>query len=137
MFVLSAIVFLSTFDCLSSFSQTTPSTAENSIEQLLAKPLLKPSVFSNRLDFTWFELWHHEGRRARHGASMMGPDYAHWHGMYEVSRNFYHEFVPELEELIEDGKHSKKAEDVAAAKKLEQKLDEILASENHKWFQRK
>ena len=32
---------------------------------------------------------------------------------------------------------SKKAETVAAAKKLEQKLDEILKSDNHKWFQRK
>ena len=103
----------------------------------LAKPLMKKTKFSNKIDFTWFELWHHEGRRARHGASMMGPDYAHWHGMYEVSRNFYHEFIPELEELIEKGKHSEKAETVSAAKKLEQKLDEILKSDNHKWFQRK
>ena len=103
----------------------------------LAKPLMKKTKFSNKIDFTWFELWHHEGRRARHGASMMGPDYAHWHGMYEVSRNFYHEFIPELEELIEKGKHSKKAETISAAKKLEQKLDEILKSDNHKWFQRK
>jgi hydroxylamine dehydrogenase len=102
-----------------------------------AKPLMKKTKFSNKIDFTWFELWHHEGRRARHGASMMGPDYAHWHGMYEVSRNFYHEFIPELEELIEKGKHSKKAETISAAKKLEQKLDEILKSDNHKWFQRK
>ena len=36
-----------------------------------AKPLLKPVQFSNELDFTWYEIWHHEGRRARHGASMM------------------------------------------------------------------
>ncbi len=103
----------------------------------LAKSLMKKTKFSNKIDFTWFELWHHEGRRARHGASMMGPDYAHWHGMYEVSRNFYHQFIPEIEELIEKGKQSKKAETVAAAKKLEQKLDEILKSDNHKWFQRK
>ena len=34
-------------------------------------------------------------------------------------------------------KHSKKAETISAAKKLEQKLDEILKSDNHKWFQRK
>jgi len=102
-----------------------------------AKPLMKKTKFSNKIDFTWFELWHHEGRRARHGASMMGPDYAHWHGMYEVSRNFYHEFIPELEELIEEGKHSKNAEKVAAAKNLEKTLNEILQSENHKWFQRK
>ena len=41
-----------------------------------AKPL--PAVsFSHDVDWAWWELWHHEGRRARHGASMMGPDYTH------------------------------------------------------------
>jgi len=25
-------------------------------------------------------IWHHDGRRWRMGASMMGPDYTHWHG---------------------------------------------------------
>ena len=34
--------------------------------------------------------------RARHGASMMGPDYTHWHGMYEVSKHFYTKFLPEV-----------------------------------------
>ena len=29
----------------------------------------------NELGWHWWELWHHEGRRARHGAAMMGPDY--------------------------------------------------------------
>lgn len=42
-----------------------------------AKPLMKPAKFSNKLDWIWFELWHHEGRRARMGAAMMGPDYTH------------------------------------------------------------
>ena len=29
-------------------------------------------------------------RAARaHGASMMAPDYAHWHGLYEVAERFY------------------------------------------------
>jgi hypothetical protein len=70
----------------------------------LARPLLKPVGFGNELDFIWFELWHHEGRRARHGASMMGPDFTHWHGMYEVAKHFYSEFVPELEALIEKGR---------------------------------
>ncbi|MFT7668721.1 MAG: hydroxylamine dehydrogenase [Planctomycetota bacterium] len=53
-----------------------------------AKPLMKPVKFGNKLDFVYFELWHHEGRRARHGASMMGPDYTHWHGTYWVHEKF-------------------------------------------------
>jgi len=66
-----------------------------------AKPLLNPAQFSNPIDFTWYEIWHHEGRRARHGVSMMGPDYTHWHGTYEVAKHFYSHYIPELQELAE------------------------------------
>jgi len=100
----------------------------------LSKPLMRPAKFSNKLDFIWFELWHHEGRRARHGASMMGPDYTHWHGTYEVAMHFYVKFIPELEHLIAKGKNSKDTEKAAAAQILEKKLDEVLNSDNHRWF---
>jgi hydroxylamine dehydrogenase len=99
-----------------------------------AKPLLKPVEFSNKLDFTWYELWHHEGRRARHGASMMGPDYTHWHGTYEVAKAFYSEYVPQLEELIAKGRKSENKEQVAAAEALAAKLEQVLNGENHRWF---
>ena len=100
----------------------------------LAKPLLKPVEFSNKLDFTWYEIWHHEGRRARHGASMMGPDYTHWHGTYEVAKHFYSEYVPELEELVAkeiDGKDESRAKAAAA---LKMKLDDVLQSSDHRWY---
>jgi hydroxylamine dehydrogenase len=100
----------------------------------LAKPLLEPVEFSNPLDYTWYEIWHHEGRRARHGASMMGPDYTHWHGTYEVAKHFYSEFVPELRRLVAEGRESGDAEKVAAADALAQKLDEVLNSKNHRWY---
>ena len=100
----------------------------------LAKPLMRPVKFGNKIDFTWFEIWHHEGRRARHGVSMMGPDYTHWHGTYEVARNFYTEFVPELEELIHKGRQSGDEAKIKAAEALEARLDEILNNENHQWF---
>lgn len=67
-----------------------------------AVPLLdKKEKFANHIDYTWFEIWHHEGRRARHGASMMGPDWTQWHGNYEVAKHWYGKYLPELEELIE------------------------------------
>ncbi len=100
----------------------------------LAKPLLKPAKFSNTLDWIWFELWHHEGRRARKGASMMGPDYTHWHGTYEIAQHFYTRMVPELEHLIEQGKVSGDAKNIKAAKALQAKLDEVLNSDNHRWY---
>jgi hypothetical protein len=100
----------------------------------LAKPLLRPVEFSNPLDFTWYEIWHHEGRRARHGASMMGPDYTHWHGTYEVAKHFYTEFVPQLEDLVRAGRQSGDAQQVSAADALAKKLDEVLSSGSHQWF---
>jgi len=100
----------------------------------LAKPLMKPIKFGNKIDFIWFELWHHEGRRARHGASMMGPDYTHWHGTYDLAKHFYSEYIPELEELIEKGMHSGDETKVKAAEALQAKLDEVLHSDDHKWF---
>ncbi len=100
----------------------------------LAKPLLQPAGFSNKLDFIWYEIWHHEGRRARHGASMMGPDYTHWHGTYEVAKHFYSEFVPELQHLAAEAKKLSDAPKTAAAAALQKKLEEVLNSPHHRWY---
>ena len=98
-----------------------------------AKPLLKPTQFSNKVDWTWWELWHHEGRRGRHGASMMGPDYAHWHGTYHMALAFYSKLIPELEDLVDEGLAAggKKAR---AAETLRAKIEEVLSSDDHKWY---
>ena len=56
---------------------------------------------NEEMDYLFFEIWHHEGRRSRHGASMMGPDFVQWHGFYELSRNFYTHFLPLAVELGE------------------------------------
>ncbi len=55
--------------------------------------------FDDPIEWTWYELWHHEGRRARHGAAMQGPDYAWWHGLYEVSKHFYEKFIPQIKQV--------------------------------------
>lgn len=52
--------------------------------------------FSNKYEWIYWEIWHHEGRRARHGAAMMGPDYTWWHGIYDVAQHFYFSYLPEL-----------------------------------------
>jgi nitrate/TMAO reductase-like tetraheme cytochrome c subunit len=99
-----------------------------------AKPLLKPVKFSNKIDFIWFEIWHHEGRRARHGASMMAPDITHWHGTYEVARNFYTHLLPELEHLIEKAEASNSDSKHKEAAHLRATINEVLNTNNHKWF---
>jgi hypothetical protein len=91
--------------------------------------------FAHKIDYTWFELWHHEGRRARHGASMMAPDYTQWHGNYELARNWYGEYVPELKEVIEQGKRHNNPEAQKLAGELEQMLNEVLSDSDlgHAW----
>jgi len=88
--------------------------------------------FDEEIEWTWFYLWHHEGRRARHGASMMAPDYAHWHGMYEVAERFYMELIPQAREIIE---HAKADGNRDAAEAVEKVVDEILARPEHEWFE--
>jgi len=38
--------------------------------------------FSNPIDFTYFDLWHYDGRTSKHGAFMGGADFVQWHGNY-------------------------------------------------------
>ncbi|MBF0425377.1 MAG: hydroxylamine oxidoreductase [Magnetococcales bacterium] len=101
------------------------------MKALLDEGLISKTPFDDKIEWSWFYLWHHEGRRARHGAAMAGPDYAHWHGMFEVANRFYMEMVPEAKELIEKAEKNGKHE---AAAKVKVVLDEILNSDYHKWF---
>ena len=34
-----------------------------------------------------YHMWHHEGRRYRHGALMMGADYTQWHGIWDLQHD--------------------------------------------------
>jgi hypothetical protein len=70
------------------------------MDTLYASGKLTPTPFDEKLEWIYYELWHHEGRRARMGTAMMGPDYTQWHGFYEVAKHFYTEFLPEAEHLM-------------------------------------
>jgi len=104
------------------------------IAALRAQGLLTPQEFDEEIEWTWYYLWHHEGRRARHGASMMAPDYTHWHGMYEVADRFYVHFVPEARELADHAEAEGKKPQADAVRKV---IDEILARPEHEWSRRK
>jgi hypothetical protein len=94
--------------------------------------LVTPTQFDEPIEWTWFYLWHHEGRRARHGVSMMAPDYTHWHGMYEVAERFYVELIPEARELAAEAAARGRG---AAAHAVNQVIDGILARPEHLWFE--
>lgn len=83
--------------------------AKKVFDELYAKGLLdKSRFFDERLEVEFYELWHHEGRRARMGAAMMAPDYAWWHGFYECKHRF-NSFMEEAEKLLKTGKKAYKA----------------------------
>jgi len=82
---------------------------------------LTPTQFDEKMEWIYYELWHHEGRRARMGASMMGPNYTQWHGFYEVAKNFYTEFLPEAERL-------------AQGTSAQSVIEEIKNRDDNKWL---
>jgi hypothetical protein len=61
---------------------------------------ISSTPFDSQLKWDYYEMWHHQGRAARMGASMQGPDYTQWHGFYEVAKTFYLNFLPEAEKLM-------------------------------------
>jgi hypothetical protein len=101
------------------------------IAALKEENMITAVPFDEAIEWTWFFLWHHEGRRARHGAAMQAPDYVQWHGMYEVAHRFYIEMVPEIKELIEKAEKNGNHKGAERVRKL---LDEILNRDEHKWF---
>jgi hypothetical protein len=85
--------------------------AKAKLDELYEKGLLdKTKFFDEKLEVEYYELWHHEGRRARFGAAMMAPDYAWWHGFYECKKRFVG-YMEEANDLIEHNKKAYKAED--------------------------
>ncbi len=102
------------------------------MQALLSEGLRSPTEFDEEIEWTWFFLWHHEGRRARHGASMMAPDYTHWHGMYEVAERFYMELIPQAREITA---HAAAAGNGGAGRAVEAVIDGILDRPEHVWFE--
>jgi hypothetical protein len=83
--------------------------------------------FDEQIEWTWWEIWHHEGRRARHGASMNGPDYTWWHGIYDVAKHTYMKWIPELKEVV----HKKDGNEKFADAMLEKYFKPIAG---HAWY---
>ncbi|VAX16417.1 Hydroxylamine oxidoreductase (Fragment) [hydrothermal vent metagenome] len=84
------------------------------------KSFKNKAKFSNEVEWIWWEIWHHEGRRARHGAAMMGPDYTWWHGLYEVGKHFYMKFIPAVGKLGD--------------KEADAYIDRLFKTDWHRWY---
>jgi len=61
-----------------------------------------------------YYLWHHVGRRARQGAAMNAPDYAHWHGFFQLFQ-VYQDMENIYKNRIETGKVEKYSPVISSA----------------------
>jgi len=85
--------------------------AKKMLDDLYAGGVLDEArFFDERLEVEYYELWHHEGRRARMGAAMMAPDYSWWHGFYECKKR-YNNYMEEARDMMEHKKTAYKAVD--------------------------
>jgi len=77
--------------------------ATQMLDDLREKGLLKENPWTDEFQVKYYFLWHHEGRRARMGAMHGAPDYAHWHGFFELMLDLY-ELEQMYQQRIEAGK---------------------------------
>ncbi len=91
------------------------------------------NTFDDEVEWTYYYLWHHEGRRARMGAAMFAPDYTQWHGFFEVADRFYTEFIPQIEAIIDHNLNAG-GDKAKAAAELKDMLENILKRDDHRWF---
>ncbi|MBT7190512.1 MAG: beta-ketoacyl-ACP synthase [Anaerolineae bacterium] len=54
--------------------------------ELAEAGLLKENPWEDGFMTLHYHIWHHEGRRARQGAMMGAPDWAHWHGFFMLQQ---------------------------------------------------
>jgi hypothetical protein len=98
--------------------------------KMLVDELQKDGIWENtglhhKLGFTWFEIWHHQGRRARMAVAMHAPNYTFWQGMYEVARDFYLIFLPGVQEL---------ANQAGKGEKYKKVLQDLTDKPEHRWI---
>jgi hypothetical protein len=60
--------------------------AKNVVDGLRKDGVLTTAQFTQPIDFTFFDMWHYDGRTSKHGAFMGGADFVQWHGNYEMLR---------------------------------------------------
>lgn len=58
--------------------------AQEIMNALRKDNIISGPPFSNPIDFTYFDLWHYDGRTSKHGAFMGGADFVQWHGNYPM-----------------------------------------------------
>ena len=92
--------FLSRFDSLVKlYNLKFGEPALAIMQTLYDKNLLSGNPFDEPIEFTYRELWHDAGIRARHGAAMASPNDVSWEGINRVAQIFYSRFLPQVRQV--------------------------------------
>ncbi len=83
-------------------------------KELAEKKLLGPDPWQDGYQELMYYLWHHVGRRARQGAAMNAPDYAHWHGFFQLFQ-VYQDMENIYNQRLETGKVEKYSRVISSA----------------------
>jgi len=77
-------------------------------KELAEKKLLKKDPWRDGFQELMYYLWHHTGRRARQGSAMNAPDYAHWHGFFQIFQVYM-----DMEDIYNNRIKNNKIEDIS------------------------
>jgi hydroxylamine dehydrogenase len=71
---------------------------DNLLKQAYTEGLIsKDNPLDETAEIQHYLIWHHDGRRWRMGASMMGPDWTHWNGAVDAIMNKLGTMINDLE----------------------------------------
>lgn len=64
--------------------------AKSIMDKLYAAKKLTPTPLDERIEWTYYAFWYHQGRRARMSTAMMGPDYTQWAWLFRSRQKLLH-----------------------------------------------
>jgi hypothetical protein len=71
---------------------------DNLLQQAYKEGLIsKDNPLDETSEIMHYFVWHHDGRRMRVGASMMGPDWTHWNGAVDAIMNKLGNVINDIE----------------------------------------
>ncbi|MGA1868406.1 MAG: multiheme c-type cytochrome [bacterium] len=91
-------------------------SAKEIIKKLAHAKVIDPVPFNQEIEWTYYYLWHIDGREARNGLAMMGPAYVQLHGLNDYVKRFYTTLIPQAERLLSGV------------------TKEIMEGAEHRWF---
>ncbi len=74
--------------------------AQEIMERLQEAGAIDPTPFNEKIEWTYYKLWHRDGRGARNGLAHMGPNFVQWQGFTILAEEFYTQLIPEAERLL-------------------------------------